>query len=243
MKPMHRTTIIGNNTLVTAVTNPLNVDLNWFNANYWQQHHAIVAEKKGRASTWFFDYTQGIGVLRHYWRGGLIGKYLADQYLYAGLKRSRPFQEYSLLVELQNRRLNAPVPIAARIQTSGLMYRGDLITQAIDGANSLLELLKTRELSHEEIVRVGQTIARFHQQGVYHADLNINNVLVDGQGDVYLIDFDRGRIIKPSDKRLQGNIKRLHRSFNKEHKREPVFHWQTHHWQGLIDAYSQNFVA
>ena len=61
------------------------VDLNWFDADYWQQQNKIVGAKKGRATAWFFKHDDLTAVLRHYWRGGLVGKLLSDQYLYPGL--------------------------------------------------------------------------------------------------------------------------------------------------------------
>ncbi len=230
----------GNHTLLTAVDNPLNVTLDWFLPDYWQAMDAIIAEKKGRSSTWFFDYSNGIGVLRHYWRGGLVGRLLSDQYLYTGLKNTRTYKEYLLLVELEARGLNVPKPLAAKVDHGGLIYRGDLITQAIPDAASLLDLLKTRALSDDEVIAIGKTIANFHQQGVFHADLNINNIMLDNSGRVYIIDFDRGRLVKPMHPCLKRNMQRLQRSFIKEEGRNNRFFWDSAQWQSLIDAYQNN---
>lgn len=227
----------GHHTLLTAVNNPLNITQDWFSPNYWQRKGAIIAEKKGRSTTWFFDYSNGIGVLRHYWRGGLIGKLLSDQYLYTGLKNTRTYKEYQLLIALQQKGLRAPSPLAAKITVSAAIYRGDLITQAIPKAKSLLDILKERPLSVDEISGIGHTIAGFHQQGVFHADLNINNIMLDNSGKAYLIDFDRGRIVAPLDSCLKGNIKRLNRSFIKEKGRNNCFFWGSKQWQQLLDAY------
>ena len=141
----------GHHTLLTAVNNPLNITQDWFSPEYWQRKGAIIAEKKGRSTTWFFDYSNGVGVLRHYWRGGLIGKLLSDQYLYTGLKNTRTYKEYQLLIELHQRGLRVAVPLAARITINKAVYRGDLITESITGAQSLLEILKQRPLSVDEI--------------------------------------------------------------------------------------------
>ncbi len=75
----------GNHTLLTAVTNPLKINQDWFSPDYWRSKNAIIAEKKGRSTTWFIKYSSGTGVLRHYWRGGLVGKILSDQYLFTGV--------------------------------------------------------------------------------------------------------------------------------------------------------------
>ncbi len=58
-------------------------------------------------------------------------------------------------------------------------------------------------------------VRRFHDANVFHADLNLMNILVSDQ--VYLIDFDRGKIM-PSAARSgwkESNINRLERSVNK----------------------------
>lgn len=205
--------------------------------DYWQHKNAIIAEKKGRSTTWFFNYSNGVGVLRHYWRGGLVSKLLRDQYFYTGLKNTRAYKEYQLLIELQQRGLSAPAPIAARITLNKAIYRGDLITQAIPDAKSLLDILKIRVLTTAEITTIGQTIADFHQQGVFHADLNINNIMLDNSGKAYLIDFDRGHLVAPLHASLKANIQRLNRSFIKEKGRHPDFFWDSKQWQQLLNAY------
>ena len=237
---MHDIIHCGHHTLLTAANNPLSIHSDWFSAHYWQSKGAIIAQKKGRSTTWFFDYSNGIGVLRHYWRGGLIGKLLNDQYLFTGLTKTRAYREYTLLAELKTRGLNAPVPLAARISKNGLIYRGDLITQAIPNAESLLDILKTRELSRNEITTIGKTIADFHQQGVFHADLNVNNIMLDNNGKVYLIDFDRGRLVEPMHPCLKANIQRLNRSFDKEKGRNSRFYWRSNQWQLLMGGYQNN---
>ena len=205
--------------------------------DYWQHKNAIIAEKKGRSTTWFFNYSNGVGVLRHYWRGGLVSKLLRDQYFYTGLKNTRAYKEYQLLIELQQRGLSAPAPIAARITLNKAIYCGDLITQAIPDAISLLDILKIRVLTTAEITTIGQTIADFHQQGVFHADLNINNIMLDNSGKAYLIDFDRGHLVAPLHASLKANIQRLNRSFIKEKGRHPDFFWDSKQWQQLLNAY------
>jgi 3-deoxy-D-manno-octulosonic acid kinase len=227
----------GNHTLLTAVTNPLKINQDWFSPDYWRSQKAIIAEKKGRSTTWFVKYSTGTAVLRHYWRGGLVGKILSDQYLFTGLKKTRTYQEFTLLLELQKRGLSVPTPIGAQIKKAGLVYRGDLLTQEITGAQSLLEVLQHRPLAAAEISKVGETIAAFHQQGVYHADLNINNILFDQEQRVFIIDFDRGRLVRPYHQCLKQNINRLKRSFLKEASRNSTFYWQDRHWSKLIESY------
>ena len=67
---------------------------------------------------------------------------------------------------------------------------------------------------------VAQTIARMHEAGIAHADLNLTNILVRIATDspaVLLIDFDNARVF-PSPlplRQRQRNLQRLQRSLNK----------------------------
>ena len=72
---------------------------------------------------------------------------------------------------------------------------------------------------------------------MYHADLNINNILFDDSGNVFIIDFDRGEIKQPDVSWQQENMKRLARSFAKEQGRNEIMHWQQSDWQLLICEY------
>jgi len=209
----------------------------WFDANYWQQQDKIIGAKKGRATAWFFKHQQLTGVLRHYWRGGLIGKLLSDQYLYFGLKQTRVYKEFTLMMRLLELGLNVPTPIAAKVTTHGLIYRGDIITEAVTGAKSVLDILITRPLSQSELKAIAVTLSEFHNHGVYHADLNINNILFDDTGKVFIIDFDRGEIKQPHASWQTENIKRLARSFAKEQGRNEVMYWQQSDWQSLVCDY------
>ncbi|WP_105167113.1 3-deoxy-D-manno-octulosonic acid kinase [Pseudoalteromonas sp. T1lg23B] len=232
-------TTANNQYLLTSDTCTYTVDLNWFDAQFWQAKNAIVATKEGRSTAWFFKQGQKVNVLKHYWRGGLIGKVLSDQYLFTGLENTRVYQEFALLCQLEKLGLPVSKPIAAKVSRVGLVYRGDLITEAVAGAQSLCERLQARSATHLELQNVATTLARFHKAGVYHADLNINNILFDEQDEVYLIDFDRGQLKIPNAAWQQANISRLQRSFNKEAGKWPTFYFTQDDWQLLQQSYLQ----
>ena len=61
---------------------------------------------------------------------------------------------------------------------------------------------------------IGSCVRRFHDAGVCHADLNAHNVLLDADGGVHLVDFDRGSIRAPGAWRT-ANLARLERSLAK----------------------------
>ncbi|MFY8274370.1 3-deoxy-D-manno-octulosonic acid kinase [Pseudoalteromonas sp. SSDWG2] len=236
---MQLTPLSSTQTLFTRDGNPLAVDANWFNPEFWLDQNKVFAQKTGRATAYFFAHKELKAVLRHYWRGGLVGKVLRDEYLYTSMRNTRVYQEFSLMCTLYQQGLPVVEPIAAMVQKSGLIYRGDIITRALEGAVSLCERLVAEQLDETTITEIGVTIAQFHKSGVYHADLNINNILFDKQNKVHVIDFDRGEIRPANTQWQQQNMARLQRSFVKEATRQPHFHWSTQDWQTLEKAYQR----
>ncbi len=153
------------------------------------------------------------GVLRHYRRGGMVERWLGDRYLWAGLERTRAFREWRLLAALFARGLPVPRPLAARVCRDGLFWRGDLITARIRDARSLAECLRA-DPAAVDWSAIGRCIRRFHQAGLWHADLNAHNILVDRDGKVWWVDLDRGRVRAPGRWR-EANLARLARSLRK----------------------------
>ncbi len=209
-----------------------------FTAEYWQKLNAITGHAQGRGTTWFFRHEETDMVLRHYFRGGLTGKCLTDQYAYLGLGHTRPFREFKLLSHITALGLPAPHPIAAQVKKRfPLFYTGDIITQKIDKAVDLVGLLSDRALTPDELNVIGATIKRFHDHNIYHHDLNAHNILLDEQNTAWLIDFDQGAIRQDYDSWKQQNLDRLKRSFEKEQGRIASFHWSEQSWHHLIEGY------
>jgi 3-deoxy-D-manno-octulosonic acid kinase len=209
----------------------------WFDPAYWEAQHKTVDRRIGRNTTYFFKENDVTHVLRHYWRGGLIGKLIQDSYLFTGIRRSRVYRELELLSILDEMRLPIGKPIAAILTRHGLLYRASVITQAIPGSSNLLEILRQRELTKTEIVAVAKMLASFHHKGVDHADLNIGNILLDADGQPYLVDFDRGRIRQSNSVWQRANIRRLERSFTKQKRLNQGLPWTADHWHLLTTTY------
>ena len=112
-----------------------------------------------------------------------------------GESETRSFAEWFLTYHLHRAGLPVPVPIAARYRRQGMFYTADLITQRIDNSESLAARLAKGPLSLTQWVAIGRVIRRFHDAGVYHADLNAHNILLT-PSEVYIIDFDRGTLRK-----------------------------------------------
>jgi 3-deoxy-D-manno-octulosonic acid kinase len=73
---------------------------------------------------------------------------------------------------------------------------------------------------------VATAIFAMHEAGVWHADLNAYNILLDPQGKAWLIDFDKGRV-RPllSAERRRGNLLRLRRSLVKVAAERGMLWW------------------
>lgn len=209
----------------------------FFSPEYWQANQAIEGTATGRGTTYFVKHEDAHWVLKHYYRGGLIGKLNKDSYLFTNIEATRAVKEFRLLQWMYANGLPVPTPIACQIKKGLLTYQADIITSRIEQARDLVSILQTEVVDEATWQKIGQTIAKFHQLGVYHDDLNCHNILVNEQGDIYLIDFDRGDQRLPDKTWQQANLDRLLRSFNKELNRLPNFHWQESQWQALLKGY------
>jgi len=219
-------------------------DPNMLDVSYWQKNSAIAGSAQGRGTTWFVDHTNETSkqtkhwVLRHFYRGGLIGKIINDSYWFTSQKNTRAALEFSLLGYMQKLALPAPKPVAFRVIRHGFFYRADLLSSRIEDAQDLVALLSKQALSTTMWKKVGLTIKHFHDNNIYHHDLNAHNILIDKNNNVFLIDFDRGEVRKNNQVNWQqANMARLQRSFLKELNKLPNFHWQPDNWQILLKGY------
>jgi len=224
-----------------------NFSADMLSADYWQAKDAITGSAQGRGTTWFIQYQSDKSsspvqqwVLRHYYRGGLIGKVINDSYFFTGIENTRAAKEFALLHHLQSLNLPAPLPIAFGIKRSGLFYQADLLSSRIENAQDLVAILSEQPLNGEVWQRIGATIKRFHHHNIYHHDLNAHNILLDDKQQVFIIDFDQGEVRNQSNNTWQqGNIARLKRSFVKELNKLDNFHFNEESWQQLLSGYNQ----
>ena len=175
---------------------------------------ALAEERGGRGSISHLSWAGREFVLRRYLRGGLPAKVSRDRYFWLGEDRTRAFLELRLLDELGRRGLPVPRPVAARYVRSGISYVGELVTERLRGARSLAQRWLEGEAGDADWEAAGACIRRFHDAGVQHADLNAGNIMLDGQGGAWLLDFDRGRLREPGPWR-EKTLARLGRSLAK----------------------------
>jgi len=132
-----------------------------------------------------------------------------------------------------------PAPVAARYRRHGVFYTADLITERLLDSISLAEVLRHRGIPILGWITIGRCIRAFHYLGVCHPDLNAHNIMLVGEDSVYLIDFDRGRLMKPG-MWCDGNLVRLRRSLEKITYKLPPEHFSEADWHGLLDGYRQS---
>ena len=208
-----------------------------FQSRVWAQRSAIVGFAEGRGTTFFIQHQGRDFVLRHYQRGGLVAKISEDRYLWSGLRFTRPWREWLLLEKMQKNGLPVPIPAAIKVERKGLFYTADIMMHRIPHSRTLTQALISEELSEGYWIAIGSVIRRFHEEGIYHSDLNANNILLDDGGRCYLIDFDRCGIRKPKLKWQKENLLRLKRSLNKFSNNEEVFNFSDGNWRSLLRGY------
>jgi len=163
-----------------------------------------------------------VALLRRYHHGGAFRR-LTDGVFFTW--PPRPFRELMITEEL--RRLGTPTAevYGACVElVCGPLYRGWLATRAIPGAQDLWAALRSgsmREAGEERCLRaVAGSVRELHRQGVYHADLNLKNILLclENRGvTAYIIDFDKAKLVLGGlpPRLAKNNLDRLLRSARK----------------------------
>ena len=201
-----------------------------------------VAEKTvaiGRAEAQFYQYQGHDLVFKQYLRGGMVAALLGDRYFGLNHEQTRSFKEFYLLHQLQKLGLAAPRPVAARAEKSGLFFRAALITLEIPNAQTLADLLMSSALDDAVWQDVGRCIREFHDNDVYHADLNARNILFS-EDKVYLIDFDKCAFRYLGESWKASNLARLKRSLLKFKSLNQTFYFDENNWKSLLKGYSKS---
>jgi 3-deoxy-D-manno-octulosonic acid kinase len=209
-----------------------------FRARGWQSVEPVTGALRsaGRGNTLIVSDGNNEFVLRKYVRGGLIGRLIKDTYFWNGEDESRCFAEWRLLKRLINKGLNVPTPAAAYYRRTAMCYTAALLTVRIPGICSLAERLLQAPGSDEFWKSLGAAICRVHSQDVYHADMNAYNIQLDQNEEMWLLDFDRGKL-SPSGTWKQETLGRLHRSLKKIKLLSPQMYFAETDWEQFLDGY------
>ncbi len=183
---------------------------------------ACPVSEGGRQAAWFVEGEFGPAVLRRYRRGGLVARLSTDRYVWTGEQDTRSFAEFDLLHFMHRQGLPVPRPLAAAYWRKGAGYSAAILLQRLAGTRPLAHLLDDARPPE-----VAAAVFAMHEAGVWHADLNAYNILLDEQGKAWLIDFDKGRL-RPmlSAERRRGNLLRLRRSLVKVAEQKGMLWWE-----------------
>jgi 3-deoxy-D-manno-octulosonic acid kinase len=209
-----------------------------FEAANWLHSEPVTGRlgAAGRGNTMFVGNVPRQFVLRHYVRGGMIGKLVRDSYLWTGAESSRPFREWRMLAKMADSGLRVPRPAAARYRRKGIFYTADLITVRVPKVRALSDWIHTGPGGDEFWQNLGAAIHEFHSHGVFHADMNAYNLQIDNRGQLWMLDFDRGRLLPPGPWQ-QKTLSRLHRSLQKLKTMDPKLHYEQQCWEQLLEGY------
>jgi hypothetical protein len=157
-------------------------------------------------------------------RGGMIAAILSD--VYFGMT-PRPLSELAVTVEARRRGIPVAEPMGAMVEWLGpALYRGFFLTRAVRGM-TLWEFVKTDDdptVRSHVLAQARSAIDTMHANGLFHADLNLHNLLVTQAREsftVIIIDLDKSRLFDApvTAARRLANAARLRRS---AHKLDPA---------------------
>lgn len=190
--------------------------------------HATPVKEGGRHAAWYVVCNGHDAVLRHYHRGGWAAYASRDRHAWFGYHNVRSLNEFDILRSLYEAGLLVPRPYAAAYWRHGPTYRAAILVERIPNVRPLATSLDVADSE-----QVARSIYAMHEQGVWHADLNAYNVLLDPERRAWLIDFDKARRPVLSLERRSANLLRLRRSLAKVAGAQGIA-W----WDGLNRSYS-----
>jgi 3-deoxy-D-manno-octulosonic acid kinase len=173
-------------------------------------------------------------VVRRFRHGGMLRWMLGTRFA----DPERPFRELVLSDALRARGISTPEVVAARARRLALGgFALDLVTRRIEDSLDLAEWLEAlREGRVQPAARrgvprtLGVFVGRCHALGLWHADLNPRNLLLDASAlvrsdpRVLVLDLDRSRLEPElSQERRRANLARLLRAVLRREARGRAF--------------------
>ena len=169
-------------------------------------------------------------LIRPYRHGGCFRRVTGEHFF---TWPPRPFRELAVTEELRHRGLRTAEVYAACVSRPlGPFYRGWLVTKRLRGAEDFWSVLQSgliQQIGLETALHaVAESIRTMHRQGVYHADLNLKNILlrVEACGVTsYIIDYDKAKLFLGNlpAALAERNLARLWRSARKLDPAERFF--------------------
>ncbi len=156
----------------------------------------------GRSSVSFHRLDNlGPLVVKHYRRGGLLGRLVKRRYVRWGKSRSQ--LEFELLLKARDLGINVPEPLLFANRGYPI-YRTWLVTREIKSPLALARLsLNDEKRTRQAMTAVGEQISRLIDHRILHVDLHPGNIVVDQQDRVFILDFDKGKIFRGPKAKLR----------------------------------------
>lgn len=163
-------------------------------------------------------------VIRHCRRGGALGGLLGDRHW----SPESAWDEMRISETLLREGVAVAEVLAVRAEKHGLTWRLDVVTRTIEDAATLRDCLAGEAPRGfprlPPAAPVAAAVRRMHDSGLWHADLNLQNILLTRHGEARIIDLAGSRLRRPLPERARlDNIARLYRSLEKQHLRVPRF--------------------
>ncbi len=175
----------------------------------------------GRGHLLQFEYGDGAGLIRPYLRGGVVRYFSKDRYY----GENRPLAELEVHCRAQAMGLAVPLVLGVVWRRTGAWYSGSIATEDLACPNLHQWLPGKSEADEVAMMKAcGALIRAMHDGGIWHADLQIKNVLVH-EGVPKLIDFDgaQWQEVPWSKGQCMRNLLRFRRSLEKNGHDDVLF--------------------
>lgn len=141
-------------------------------------------------------------VIKQYARGGALRRFIKSSHLRLG-KVVRSQWEFLTLHRVRQLGVRAPLPIAFAY-SRGFFYQAWLVMEKIPSSTSLASLcIYNEDRAREATSEVIRQIEILVRNKIFHLDLHPGNVLVDCNGLVWFIDFDKAKKVTLTGQNLK----------------------------------------
>jgi|GEM_PF-160831 len=183
-------------------------------------HAPRVPGRTGRGALGLVEVNGARLLCKRMEHGGLLRRLLGSRYL----DPRKPLSEMRVVGHAIARGVpTAEVPAVVTERALPPFYRYWVFSRELPGTVDLLEYLRTRPARRERIPAIAaaaRAVRVMHDAGLFHADLHLKNILVrvleEKRPEVFIIDFDKARLVRPMSVRTRlKNLRRLWKSAEK----------------------------
>jgi len=157
-------------------------------------------------------------VVRQYRHGGLL-RFLSGARFFSP---RRFLAELQIHTQVQRFGISVPPALGVIVVKQGaksVFVNGYYVTRRLQECVGLAEFMETAgaagrlQISYD----IGAGLRKLHEQGIFYTDLHVKNILVEPQGKVCFIDFDKAKQYNAplSGRRRRANLYRFIRSVKK----------------------------